>query len=255
MKRSFPAQAVLVLLSLATPALPGGCARHAAPGAADPATPATGRTVLGGEMQYMADAVRYFECGSGRSYPIAMEADFVAMERAYLGAVSAPGAKLYVTFEGSIVPRPKMEGGGEEPAVVVTRFIHAWPDEACERAMADASLTNTYWRIVRLGVDAVMPAQGVREPHLVLRAEDGGTGYEATVGCNQLAGGCTVSGDTIRFGPAATTLMACPPLMDEMERKLGAALASAQRWIIKAHTLELYDGDGAPVALFQAVYF
>lgn len=87
---------------------------------------------LAGEMTYMADAARFTECRTGRSYPVAMEADFVAMERGYREAVKEPGARLYVTFKGSILDRPKMEGDGAERTVVVTRFIKVWPDERCK---------------------------------------------------------------------------------------------------------------------------
>jgi copper homeostasis protein (lipoprotein) len=94
--------------------------------------PADLALTLAGEMTYMADAARFTECRTGRSYPVAMEADFVAMEKGYREGVKEPGAKLYVTFEGSILDRPKMEGDGAERTVVVTRFIRAWPDERCK---------------------------------------------------------------------------------------------------------------------------
>jgi uncharacterized lipoprotein NlpE involved in copper resistance len=86
-----------------------------------------------GEMRYMADAALFTDCRTGRTYPIAMEADYLNMERAYLKAVVEPGAPLYVTFEGFIMPRPKMVGEGLEPTVVVERFINVWPEEKCGR--------------------------------------------------------------------------------------------------------------------------
>jgi len=86
-----------------------------------------------GEMRYMADAALFTDCRTGRTYPIAMEADYLKMERAYLKAVVEPGAPQYVTFEGFIVPKPKMEGEGLEPTVVVERFINVWPEEKCGR--------------------------------------------------------------------------------------------------------------------------
>jgi len=89
--------------------------------------------LLGGEMTYMADAARFTENLTGRSYPIAFEADFIAMERAYREAVSAPGAPLYVSFEGSLTRRPRADSSGTEPAIVVRRFINVWP----ERRAAD----------------------------------------------------------------------------------------------------------------------
>lgn len=87
---------------------------------------------LAGDMTYMADAARFTEYRTGRRYPVAMEADFVSMQKGYREVVKEPGAKLYVTFEGSIVDRPKMEGDGVERNVVVKRFIEALPGERCK---------------------------------------------------------------------------------------------------------------------------
>jgi heat shock protein HslJ len=210
--------------------------------------------VLGGEMTYLADAARFTECATGRSYPMAMEGDYITAERAYTGAVSRPGGPLYVTFEGAITDRPKMEGEGTERSVVVSRFINVWPSQRCTRAIAAASLKNTYWRIVRLGADPVSIAAGRREPHLLLRSADGRDSYAATAGCNQLVGGFTTSGEAIRFSAAAATLMACPPPLDALERNLAEALGAARRWRVTANTLELFDEAGAPVGLFEAVY-
>lgn len=211
-------------------------------------------TNLGGEMTYMADAARFTECLTGRSYPIAMEGGFVEMQRGYAAAVKRPGAPVYVTFEGSIVDRPPMEGAGTVRTVVVQRFINAWPGQRCERARADANLSNTYWRIVKLGGEAVQAAAGSSEPRVLLRNADGLTSYSATVGCNMINGSFTTAAETIRFAPGAATLMACPPPLDALERRLGEALAKATRWRINASTLELYDDKRTPVALFEAVY-
>jgi len=86
---------------------------------------------LAGEMTYMADAARFTECLTRRNYPVAQEHDFVRMQSAYRETVRKPGAKLYVTFEGSITARPRMEGGGDEPTIVVQRFGKAWPRKKC----------------------------------------------------------------------------------------------------------------------------
>ena len=52
-------------------------------------------------------------------------------------------------------------------------------------ATPDAALVNTYWKIVTLKGEAVPPAEGSREAHVVLR-EDQGLRYSATVGCNMV---------------------------------------------------------------------
>ena len=219
-------------------------------------TPTDLTLALGGEMRYMADAARFTECLTGRGYPIAMEGDFVKLQSAYSASASEPGAPLYVTFEGSLTDRPRMDGEGVERTIVVRRFINVWPGQRCERARAQASLVNTFWRIVRLGGDAVQAEPGRREPHLLLRAEGGARSYSATVGCNALTGSYSSSGDgdTIRFGPAAATLLPCPAPLDALERRLGETLTKARRVRINAQTLELLDEAGTPVALFEAVY-
>lgn len=211
--------------------------------------------IIGGELRYMADAAVLSECKTGARFPVAMEAGWIAMERAYLDQAPEPGGPLYVTFEGTVAARPKMEGDGTEPTIIVQRYINVWPDMRCERAMADASLTNTYWRIIRLGDTAVVVAEGRREPHILLRAEGDYGQFRATAGCNQISGGYAVDGDGLAFTPGPTTLMACPPPLDVLESKLVEVLAAVTRWRIMANTLELYDDGGAPLALLEAVYF
>ena len=93
-------------------------------------------------------------------------------------ARNSPGARLYVTFEGSLANRPRLEGTGTETAVVVRSFIDAWPNQNCERSRANASLANRYWRITELAGNPVPPPTGSqREPQLILRDADGKQTY------------------------------------------------------------------------------
>ena len=240
---------------LAIPALAFLAVAMPAGGAPEVPPPASGGLqILGGEMVYFADAARFLECMTGRSYPIAMEGDYLALERAYVAAANPPGSPLYVTFEGVLADRAKMEGEGTERAVVVHRFVEVWPGQRCERAAAHASLTNTYWRFVRLRNAPVRAVDGEREPHLVLHDVDGRREYVTVTGCRRLAGPYSVEGDMIGFGPATTATMSCPSSPAEFERTLTDAFTTVARWRIHAQTLELYDASGAPVALLEAVY-
>lgn len=101
-------------------------------------TPTDLATFFGGELRYLADAASFTECLTGRRYPVAFEADWPSAERAYLAAVIEPGGPLYTTFEGLLVARPKMDGEGTEPTLVVSRFINAWPGQGCEHSGAQA---------------------------------------------------------------------------------------------------------------------
>ena len=157
---------------------------------------------LHGMFRYLADAAIFEECMTGRSYPVAMEGDYLALERAYTALDKAePGAPVMASFDGELTRRPPMEGKGTVPTVVVRRFVGLWPSQTCERAMSHASLSNQYWKILSLKGEAVAPVEGSGEMHLVLRGEGGG--YTASAGCERLNGGYRVDGPRITFDPPA----------------------------------------------------
>ncbi len=210
---------------------------------------------LGGEMTYTADSARFTECLTGRSYAIAPGDEALQLQRAYLADAREPGAPLYVSFEGTITRRPRMDSGVLESAVTVERFVGTWPNQACSRARADAVLVNTYWRIARMNGAAVLAAPNRREPHLLFRDSDGSETYAATVGCNQLTGSFEATGDQVSFEQSATTSQACPSPVADTERSLREVLKNARQWQIRGSVLELKDEAGRSIALFEAVYF
>ena len=136
--------------------------------------------------------------------------------------------------------------------MLVERFVGVWPEETCERVEGAASLTNTYWKILRLGDLDLVAGEGRREPNLILR--QGEPRFTATVGCNQLTGDFTLSGDALRLGPAAATRMACPAPLGDWEARLGELIERTASYRIDGRTLELLDADGGSLGLFQAVY-
>jgi uncharacterized lipoprotein NlpE involved in copper resistance len=109
---------------------------------------------LRGMFRYMADAAHFEDCLTGRSYPVAMEGDYIQLERAYLEAAKPePGAPLMASFEGDITRRRAMDGDALIPTVVVRRFIGVWPGQRCERAMSkseDIILTGVVVRVNEL---------------------------------------------------------------------------------------------------------
>lgn len=209
--------------------------------------------LIAGMMTYMADAAILVDCKSGVTYPVAMEGDYKALEQAYLSDRSAPGDPLYVILEGTLDLRPAMEGPDRE-MVIVDRFIRTRPDVTCERQMADAELQNTYWRLNMLEGEVFPAEAAMREPHLMLETGDG-SNYRATVGCNRMRGTYDINGDRLSFSPVASTMMACPEPLDRFERHLGLALSEVSDFRILGETLILRDVDGAPRAIFTAVYF
>lgn len=207
---------------------------------------------LRGMVLYFADAARFTECRSGRSWPVAMEADFVALQRAYLEARQLPQTPVLATIDARIAARPKMEGEGTEVSVVVDRFVAVHPGAACERAETAPSLRNTYWRITRLRDVAIAGDERRREPYLLLLADQ--PRFAGTIGCNQMLGGAEIAGEAIRFRPGPSTMMACPPPLDVQERLFAEVLGTVASWRIDGRTLALRDGAGRTVAAFEAVY-
>ena len=208
---------------------------------------------LRGMLTYTADEARFTECLTGRDYPLVKDGDYEALEHAYLAAGAEPGGPIMASFDGGIVQVPRDDGTGIEPEVMVERFVGVWPGETCERAMGQATLTNTYWKILRLGDTEVAAGAGRREPNLILR--EGEPRFTATVGCNQISGSFRSEEHRLSFGAnAATTVMACPEPLDQWEVQLVEVLKKTAGWRIDGQTLELIDSEEKPLALLQAVY-
>jgi uncharacterized lipoprotein YbaY/heat shock protein HslJ len=208
---------------------------------------------LSGMMVYMADAAMFEECLTGRRYPIVMEEDYLALERAYLSTVPRPGAEVYVHVEGSLAMRPAMEGP-DRRSLVVERFLRTRPGLSCEQAISDPALFNTYWRIESLRGQEVDGVADRREPYIVF--EDGPDArFSATVGCNQINGGYELDGERLVFGAAASTMMACPPPLDALEQALSGVLVDVQQSVADGGTLTFFDKAGEAIAQFTAGYF
>jgi uncharacterized lipoprotein YbaY/uncharacterized lipoprotein NlpE involved in copper resistance len=95
-------------------------------------TPITPRLLLQGLFVYLADAATIVLCADDRSVPVAMEADYKALEAAYLKARREPGERLLVSLEGLLAPRPSMEESQPpRTTLVVERFVGVWPGQRC----------------------------------------------------------------------------------------------------------------------------
>lgn len=215
-------------------------------------TPVAGAFI--GKFLYFADAAMFTECRTGLSFPVAMEGDYLALERAYLEARPEPMAPVVATVLGDIDLREGMEGGMRQ-TLTVGRFDGLWPGLTCERAQADASFTDTYWRIDALDGAKIGPVEGRREPHVAFRSTDAGGGFSATVGCNRINGGFTFDADGgLSLSPGAMTMMACPAPLDTLERQLVDVFGRVAAMRITGPTMVFEDGDGTIIARFEAVY-
>lgn len=214
--------------------------------------PTDAHLALSGMLVYFADAAIFTECLTGQTWPVMMEEDYLALERAYLEAAPAPAAPLLVRVEGTITEREPMEGPPRR-SLVVSRFHHVTPDAGCASERAIPELTNTYWRLTHLDGVPVNPLAGRMEPHLLFRDGDR-PGVSGTIGCNIFRGGFERTGDSLRFERLATTMMACPPGVDFLEAAFGRALGDTQAFEIVGQTLRLMGADSSETARLRAVY-
>ncbi len=211
-----------------------------------------GAGAMRGMFRYMADAAVFTDCATGQRHPVAMAEDYVALERAYLESRPEPGGEVLVTFNGRIEDRPRMEGDGTVPTVVVERHGGAWPGETCGSPGLTEALENTYWKLTRLGDRPVIVHNDHREPHLVLQKEEGRA--VATGGCNMAGGAYQLDGERLAFGDMMSTMMACPGLMDQ-EHAFLQALAVVDAWRIEGQHLELLDDAGELLLRLEARAF
>jgi heat shock protein HslJ len=102
---------------------------------------------------------------------------------------------------------------------------------------------------VKVGGVGVKASDSVRETHLVLDAKT--ERVSGSGGCNQFVGSWQAIGDRIEFGQMASTMMACAHGMDA-EGSFLKALGNVTRWRISGRELELMDGAGLVVLVFEA---
>ncbi|MEH6522765.1 META domain-containing protein [Sulfitobacter sp.] len=210
-------------------------------------------TLIAGMMTYMADAAILEECQSGEQFPISQDSEYLALEHAYLTDRKEPGAPLFVMEEGTISIKAAMEGPARK-TVTVSRFVQTRPGVTCERQRADASLRNTYWRLIELNGAAFPSLNSGKEPNIILET-DTLDSYRATLGCNLMRGAVTIDGTILSFAPAASTMMACPDPIGTLEQQFSQALSAVAKYAIRGETLVFFDAEGEHLALFTAKYF
>jgi len=109
------------------------------------------------------------------------------------------------------------------------------------------SLANREWRLAELGEQKNPLGAGGRP--ITLRFEEG-TRAAGFGGCNRYTGSYTARGDSVSFGPIASTKMACTDGM-QLEQSYLAMLPLVVRYSLADSILTLM-GAGGPVAVFQA---
>jgi copper homeostasis protein (lipoprotein) len=220
------------------------------------------RLQLAGMFRYLADAASIRLCATGAKLPVAMEGDYLPLERAYLEAQPAEsrGEPMLVNLEGLITSRPSAEPGRDPVrTLVVERFVHLHPGQGCPRnAAAGPTAAATWpalrgqpWRLQALqdGERPNLLSAPEHQPELELAADS--DQVSGSGGCNLLMGSAQIKGETIRFSQLASTQMACTPEVMAFENRYGQALERVRRWSIDKRTLLLQDERGRTLLVFQ----
>ncbi len=115
-------------------------------------------------------------------------------------------------------------------------------------AASTAPLDNREWTLVGLGELAAPLGAGGRPATVQFDPTAGRAAGFA--GCNRYSAGYTLAGNSLSFGPAISTKMACAD-GDELERGYLAMLPAIRSYELSDSTLTL-NGAGGPLARFRA---
>ncbi len=112
----------------------------------------------------------------------------------------------------------------------------------------EASLTNTYWKLLEIGDEEVRVQHNQQEAHLIFRDDGQVVGH---TGCNSLMGKYGVNDGKIGFLAMASTRMACSG--DITEGPMLVAMKNTADLVIEGDRMTLLNEQGDRLATLGAV--
>ncbi len=204
---------------------------------------------LTGMFRYMADAAVFRDCRNNKTYPVAMEGNYLELERAYSNSGIVAGEEVMIKLRGRLLERDGMEENTRKVKLIVDSFDKLLPNETCTPSV-HAELPGTYWRLDQLQGNPVKTPEGMKEAHMILAGDE--ARVHGNAGCNNFFGRFTTAEDTLTFSALGSNMMACPEAMDT-EQTFLTALGNTTHYKIKGLFLELYKDDQL-LATLEAVY-
>ena len=201
-----------------------------------------------GEFRYMADAPSFTDCATSTTYPVAMEKEYITLERAYRKSNTEPGEPLGVTLKGYLDTRPAMEGDGVDTVFIVKKFKGI--DSAGHCTPPEPSLTATQWTLIEMNGTAVsLPTDGIQ---VSLTLSDDGRA-EGQDGCNGYGGIYQLKADslTFDFGGMMSTLMFCEQL-NGLDNLYKQTLEKGVYWRIDRGVLLISNELGDVILRFKS---
>lgn len=124
-------------------------------------------------------------------------------------------------------------------ALVALVGLSAAPGAAAQEAGQAVDWDGGSWRVEDIrGRGVIDSAQ------TTLAIDADGVAWGST-GCNRFRGRAIISGDGLRFGPLATTYLACVPALADQERKFLNALKEARKARFDGARLRIFSQSGA----------
>lgn len=201
-----------------------------------------------GDFVRSSDAGLLTECRTGARWPVALEKDAAALERAYSTSHVEAGKPLHVAFAGHFANRTDTAGSGQQELIVIDKFARAFRDRLCP-APAAMPLEGTDWQLTELDGAPLSAPPGAALANLLLNGD--GRKAVGSSACNSFSGGYQLEKDRLRFTPMVLTMMTCMEPMMKQEQALIAAFRATSGYRIAGETLELRDGERV-VARFVA---
>ncbi|MFF0816410.1 META domain-containing protein [Rhodococcus sp. NPDC003318] len=116
-------------------------------------------------------------------------------------------------------------------------------------AQPDRPLVGTAWVVdATISRSAVTSSLAIEDSMPTLLIADDGT-VTGSTGCNNFTGTAEVAGDTVTFGPLATTRMMCEPDVAEVETAVLTALDGTTTATIESDRLRLMNVNGHGLGL------
>ncbi len=172
----------------------------------------------------------------GRQVPVAFRLE---LPRAHLEAARNYSLGGGILVDGQVRWRAEPVALDTSGASFDAGTLLMSPREAGPPAAADGRQALAgEWRIVKVGEHTLGP-----DANATIGFDADGS-FSGRL-CNAYRGSYTLDGETIAFGQAAATLMACPEPQGSQERALFSAFESAATYrVAEDGTLALLDGDG-----------
>jgi heat shock protein HslJ len=117
-----------------------------------------------------------------------------------------------------------------------------------EAAPTPLALVGTQWRLIALGSGDTTSTAAPDHPALLLFAADGTV--SGSTGCNTFHGSYTHSGDSLSFGPLATTRKACEQEVMTQEQAFVQAMEQVTGFSIEGSQLTLVDAGDSALLIF-----